>query len=196
MKVFNFFAHVFTVLSFLTLGSLLIIVSLHILSIEDAILNIRQIYENPWNSIQTGFVGMLFIMVGLTFAKMIVKKGHEADAVVLQSEMGPIVVSSHAIEDSIRKVLKRFHLVKESKIKTIIQNKDVEIRLRLVLWSGGLLPDLLSEIQEEIYLKLRKLLGDVGKVEITCDVQRIEDHDMDFPEIEKKQPISQISSSF
>jgi len=95
MKVFNFFIFVFAIFSFLTLGSLMLIVALHILSVEDALLKVREVYADGWMSLQTGFLGLLFITVGLAFTKMLVKKGREQDAVIVQSEMGPIVVSSN-----------------------------------------------------------------------------------------------------
>ena len=184
MKVYNFFAHIFSIFAFLTVGSLLIIVALHILSLEDAIFKLRELYASPLQSAQAGMIGLAFIVIGLSFARMIVKKGRDADAVILQGEAGPLVVSVSAIEDAVRKVLKRFNLVKECKIKTLIHSKDVEIRLRLVLWAGGRVPELLVEIQDEVYGRLRKLLSSDNKVEVSCDVQRIEDHELNLPQLD------------
>jgi len=184
MKVVNAFAQVFAILAFLTLGSLLIIVALPLLSIEDAILRIREVYDNPWKSFHTGLVGILFIMVGLTFSKMLMKKGRESEALIFESEIGPIVVSVTAMEDVVRKVLKRFHVVKDWKIKTVLQGRNVKISVRFVLWSGGGLPQLLAEIQEEIRTRVKKLLSPDNAVEVACDVQRIEDHDEEMQEPE------------
>ena len=55
--------------------------------------------------------------------------------------------------------------------------KDVDIKLRFVLWSGARIQALLGEIQEEIQARVAKLLGPENKIEIICDVQRIEDHE-------------------
>lgn len=179
MKVVNVFVQLFAIFAFLTLGSLLVIVSLHVLSLEDAVFKLRELYESPVRSVQLGLVGILFILAGLAFSKMLVKKGREAEAVIWQSELGPMVVSVTAMEDVVKKVLKRQHLVKEWKIKTLIHGKDVEIKIRLVLWSGGGVPKLLSEIQDEISSRLRKLLSAENKLEIVCDVQRIEDNSLE-----------------
>ena len=184
MKVFNFFAHIFAVFAFLTVGSLLIIVAGHILSVEDAVFKLRELYASPLQSLQAGLIGIAYIVIGLSFARMLVKKGRDADAVIIQGETGPLVVSVSAIEDAARKVLKRFNLVKECKIKTFIHSKDVEVRLRLILWAGGRVPELLAEIQEEVYARLRKLLSPDSKVEISCDVQRIEDHGLNLPDLD------------
>ena len=192
MKVYNFFAHIFAIFAFLTVGSLLMIVALHILSLEDAVFKLRELYASPVQSMQAGLIGLAFIIMGLSFARMIVKKGRDADAVILQGESGPLVVSVSAIEDAIRKVLKRFNLVKECKIKTLIHSKDVEIRLRLVLWAGGRVPELLADIQEEVHGRLQKLLSTDNKIEVSCDVQRIEDHELNLPRLDypEKQTLS------
>ncbi len=180
MKVFNVFAQIFAIFAFLTLGSLLMIVALHIIAYEDAVLNIQELYASPGRSFQTAVVGIVFIMVGLYFAKRFVKQGRETEALIFQSEIGPIIVSVTAIEDVAKKVLKRFHLVKEGKIKTLINGKNVEIKMRLVLWSGGRVPELVSEIQEEVRARVKKLTSADNRVEVTCDVQKIEDHEADL----------------
>ena len=182
MKVVNVVAQLFATFVFLTLGSMLIIVALHILSLNDAIIRVQELYESPWKSIQIAAIGFLFIAIGLIFAKMLLKTGKQDEAIIIQSEVGPMVVSSRAIEDVVKKVIKRFHLIKESKIKTVIQGKTVELKLRLVLWAGGTVPELLIEVQNQVRTRLNKLLGGEVKLEINCDVQRIEDHESDFPE--------------
>ncbi|MBI4115801.1 MAG: alkaline shock response membrane anchor protein AmaP [Candidatus Omnitrophica bacterium] len=182
MKVIQAFATIFSVLAFLTLGSLLLIVALRLLSLEDAVLRIQEMYTDPWRSIQTGMVGLLFIFVGLTFAKMLIKRGRQAEAVIFQGESGPVVVSTTAIEDVVKRILKRFPLVKEWKTKILIDNRDVEIKLRLILWSGGDVPALLTSVQQEVKDRLKKVLSPDGKLEIHCDVSRIEESHLEMEE--------------
>jgi len=192
MKVINVFAQIFAIFAFLTLGSLLVLVALHVLSVEDAVYKVRELYQSPLKSTQTGVVGLFFIIVGLIFSKMLVKKGRESDAIIFQSEIGPMIVSVTAVEDIVKKVLKRFHMIKEGKIKTMIHGKDLEIKLRLVLWSGQGVPKLLSEIQEEIGQRVHKILGPENRLEVVCDVTKIEDHEGDGadPETPHDQVIS------
>ena len=177
MKPLNLFAHVFSIFAFLTLGSLLLIVSFHIITFDDAVHQLRQLYETPWRALEAGILGIVFISVGLGFTRMLLKKRRQAEALIFQSEIGPIVVSSTAIEETAKKILKKFYLVKDGKVKTFIQGKDVELKVRLVLWSGARIQALLTEIQEEIRARVRKLLSPESKLEITCDVYRIEDHE-------------------
>ncbi len=180
MKVVNVFAQLFATFVFLTFGSLLIIVALRILSLSDALIRVQELYENPWKSVQIGLIGLLFIGIGLIFAKMLLKTGRQTEAMIIQSEAGPMVISAQAIEDVVKKVLKRFHLIKDWKIKTKIEGKSVEVIVRMVLWAGGTVPDLLIEIQNQTRSRLVKLLGSETQLEINCDVQKIEDHEADF----------------
>ncbi|HXV27542.1 MAG TPA: alkaline shock response membrane anchor protein AmaP [bacterium] len=195
MKVVNAFAQVFSIFAFLTIGSLLMMVALRILSMNDAMLKVRELYANPWQSVQTGIVGICFISVGLIFVKMIVKRGRQTDAIIYQSETGPVMVSVAAIEDIVKKVLKRFHLIKDFKIKTLFHGKNVEIRLRLVLWSGGQIPELLGDLQEQIRLRVKKLFGSESRIEISCDVQRVEEHDATLDPLELTQDKKETVSS-
>ena len=180
MKVVHAFATLFAVLAFLTLGSLLLMVGFHLLSQQDALVRIQEIYASPWRSLQTAFVGLLFILVGLTFAKMLIKRSRQTDALVFQGEIGPIVVSVTAIEDIVKKVMKRFSLIKEWKTKTLIDGRDIEVKLRLILWSGGDVPVLLGTIQQEIRDRLHKVLGGACSIEIFCDVIRIEESQVEM----------------
>ncbi len=156
--------------------------SLHLLSLEDALERVQEIYSSPWRSLQTGMVGLLFIFVGLALAKVLIKRGRQTEALVYQSDMGPIVVSVTAIEDIAKKVLRRFSLIKEWKTKVSIDNRDVEVKLRLVLWSGGDVPELLARVQTEVQERLQKILGSGCRLEIYCDVFRIEEAQLEVEE--------------
>ncbi|MFZ5801680.1 MAG: alkaline shock response membrane anchor protein AmaP [Candidatus Omnitrophota bacterium] len=176
MKVANFFAQVFAIFAFLTVGSLLVIVSLHILSASDAVSSVQELYTEPWSSLKTGILGLVFITVGLVFSKMLLKTGRSTDAILIPSEGGPVAIQVHAIEDLIRKVLKRFQLVKDCKMKVLARGRDLELRLRFTMWAGGHIPELLMEIQDAISARIHKLMGAETKLTIQCDVIKIEDH--------------------
>ena len=175
MKVTSAFAQLFAIFSFLTLGSLMIIVSLHLLAFDDAILKLQEIYQNPWRSVQVGVVGLVFIILGINFSKALVKSGRPNEAVIFHSEIGPMVVSSSAIEMAALKAIKHFSLVKKARVKINISGKDVELKLRLKLWAGGSVPLVLAELQEAVLSRVKRLLGPENQVTVICDVKGMED---------------------
>ena len=119
-------------------------------------------------------------MVGLSFARTLVKNGRETDALIISGENGPIVLTMTAIEDAVKKVLKKFHLIKDWKIKSEVRGKSLYIKMHFVLWSGSKIPELLSEVQREVTIRLSKLITSENRVEVACDVLRIEDYDAEF----------------
>ena len=175
MKVINAFAQLFAILAFLTLGSLMIIVSLHLLAFDQAILKVQEIYQSSWRSGQVGIVGLVFIVLGLAFAKMLIKAGRPNEAVIFQSEIGPMVVSSTTLGNAAVKAVKRFPLVKGAKVKVHIVGRKVEIKLRLVLWAGGHVPAILSELQQEVLHRVKRLLGADNQLIVICDVKGIDE---------------------
>lgn len=175
MKVTNAFAQLFAIFSFLTLGSLFIIVSLHLLAFDDAILKIQEIYQDPWRSVQVGVVGLMLIVLGLVFSKSLVKSTRPNEAVIFQSEVGPMVVSTGVLQNSALKAIKQFTLVKSAKVKVNLNGKNVELKLRLVLWTGNQVTELLSEIQAAVLARAKRLLGAENKVTVICDVKGIEE---------------------
>ncbi len=175
MKVTNAFAQLFAILAFLTLGSLMIIVSLHLLAFDDAILKVQEIYQSSWRSVQVGLVGITFIVLGLAFAKILVKAGRPNEVVIFQSEIGPMVVSSTTLGNADVKAAKRFPLVKNVKVKVNIIGRNIEIKLRLVLWAGGHVPAILAELQQEVQQRVKRLLGAENQLLVICDVKGIDE---------------------
>ena len=174
MKVINFFIQVFSIFAFLTIGSLMIIVSLHVLSMEDALLKVQYVYENPWQSFQMGTTGVLFICVGLIFSKNLVKRTRRDDDVVLYGKWGYVTVSVRAIDDLIRKVLRKFNVVREMQIQTEVEANRLKIVANLAVLAGWNLPELISTIQNELSERLNKMLGGGGvELELIVNVIKI-----------------------
>ena len=184
MKVASAFAQLFAILAFLTLGSLMIIVALHLLAFDDAILKVQEIYQSSWRSVQVGVVGLIFIALGLAFAKMLVKAGRPNEAVIFQSEVGPMVVSAGTLGNAAAKAIKHFPLVKNVKVKVNIIGKNVEIKLRLVLWAGGHVPTVLSELQQGVQQRVKRLLGSENQLIVICDVKGIDEAGTSLQDLE------------
>ncbi|HNV86662.1 MAG TPA: alkaline shock response membrane anchor protein AmaP [Candidatus Omnitrophota bacterium] len=177
MKVVHFFIHVFSVLVYLTIGSLLLIMSLRIASMENVISAVRQVYQGFWNPVQTFILGILFICVGLAFARFLVKRMRQDDALVYQSQMGRITISLTAIEDVVRKAVKKFLVVKDCKVKTELADARLDIILRLILWSSHNIPDIIREVQDEVRHKLIRILSLEYPFDVKVEVLKVEEHE-------------------
>ncbi|MBI1978134.1 MAG: alkaline shock response membrane anchor protein AmaP [Candidatus Omnitrophica bacterium] len=173
MKLINIFVHVIAIFAFLTIGSLMIIVSLHVLSMEDALLKVQEVYENPWQSFQMGVTGVLFIFVGLIFSKMLVKGTRKEDDLVLYGKWGYLSVSIRAINDLVRRVLRKFDVVREIQLETDAQASRLKIVANLSVLSGWNLPELIHAIQSDLTERLNKMLGGEIELELIVNVIKI-----------------------
>jgi uncharacterized alkaline shock family protein YloU len=176
MKVVHFFIHTLSVLVYLTFGSLLLIMALRIVAVGDMVASVRGLYDDFWSSLQIFVIGCLFICVGLTFAKLLIKQARSQNALVYQSRMGRVTVSLAAIEDIVKKTLKKFLVIKDCKIKVNLEDTELEIVMRLTLWSAMNIPDILREVQEEVRSRLNRVVGADYPLEIKAEVVKVEDH--------------------
>ena len=78
-------------------------------------------------------------------------------------------------------------MVKECKVKTNLQDTELEIILRLTLWSSLNIPDLIRDVQEEVRQKLVRVLGMEYPLQIKAEVVKVEEHrvDDDMPQSTK-----------
>lgn len=173
MKIVNVFVQIFAIFAFLTVGSLMIIVSLHVLTMEDALLKIQDVYENPWQSLQMGAAGVLFIFVGLVFSKTLVKSARRDDDVVLYGKWGYVTISLRAIDDLVRKILRKFDVVRESQIETRVDANRLKIVANLSVLAGWNLPELINTIQSELSEKINKMLGGGVELDLIVNVIKI-----------------------
>ncbi len=177
MKIANVFVYAFATLAFLTVGSLMIIVSLHVLSMEDALLKVQYVYENPWQSLQMGISGIFFIITGLICSKALVKYIRRDDDVVMYGKWGYMAVSLQAMDDLVQKIIRKYDVVKKLQSDIHVEGNKMKVIAKLTVISGWNLPELINTIQTELSKKLNKMLGGGVELELDVNVNKIIDSD-------------------
>ncbi len=173
MKVVQFAVAVFSIFTYLTLGSFLTILSLHLVDLDDAVRAVEELYTNPWRSFQAGLLGLVFVLLGLVFAKFLIKKA-QLEGLVYEGPMGRVTVSREAIVDITRRILKKYLLIQDQKVKVLIHGaNELEIRIRLVVWAGSPVPVFIRQIQDELREKLLKVLGPQSQVDVAVEVDKV-----------------------
>lgn len=173
MRIVNVFVYSFATLAFLTVGSLMIIVSWHVLSMEDALLKVQEIYENPWQSLKLGTTGILFIFVGLIFTKALVKIVRRDDDLVLYGKWGYLTVSLRAVEDLVQKIIRKFDVVKQIQTETHVDGNKLKLEVEISVISGWNLSELTNAIQNDLSERLNKMLGGGVELELALNVTKI-----------------------
>ena len=183
MRIVSIFVQIFAIFAFLTIGSLMIIVSLHVLSMEDALLKVQALYEESARSFQMGVVGSFFIFVGLIFAKSLVKSIRRDDDVVLYGKWGYITVSLRAIDDLVRRSVRKFDVVREAQIETDVDGNRLKIVANLTVLSGWNLPELINTVQSELTERISNMLGGGVELELIVNVIKIVEQPVEIQQI-------------
>jgi hypothetical protein len=173
MRLIHALVYIFSIFAFLTIGSLMIIVSLHVLTMEDALLKIQEIYESSWQTFRMGAAGILFIFVGLVFSKLLVKETRATEDVLLLGKWGYVSVSSKAIEDVVRKTLRKFDAIKEMRVKTEVHSNRLKIMTNLSVLTVWNISELTQLVQNELSNKVTRLIGDGVELEISVNIDKL-----------------------
>jgi len=157
MKPLHVFLIVLGTLVFLMLGCFLFFcVFIGLSSLEDVVKDIERLYDHR---ILAGCIGFFFVSVGYVGVKILIKRSNKDELFVVDSEYGRTSISVFAVEDLVKKVIKRYENVKRFKLKVAIQNKVLTITAVLVVWLGKPVADCIEEIQSEIKRKLITFVG-------------------------------------
>ncbi len=173
MRISRLFAYAFAAFAFLTLGSLMLIVSLHVLSMEDALLKVEELYEKPWQSVRMGISGLFFVVLGLVFSKFFVKSLKPSDDLILYGKWGHLNVSVRTISDLLRRVLKKYESIRLINVDVAASGNQLKVEANLVLLSEWGLPDLSSKIREEMIKRLKQILGAEVELDLVLNIRGV-----------------------
>ncbi len=177
MKIFDLFLKVFSVFSFLTIGSLLIMVSFHVVSVNELMLDIQNIYSSFGGSFQVFMIGFVFIFSGLAFAKMLIKQTRYSGGVVYTGPLGRTSVSLSAIEDIVKKVLRKRSEIINFDLKCRGFEKKVEVKIRLEVQLQQPLLEFSEQVQQDVRSRLMKVLELDNEVSVFVDIHQLKDAD-------------------
>ena len=162
MKLFDFFLDIFCVLALLIIGSLMIVVALHILPMEDALIQVQAIYESSLESLRLGVTGFLFIVVGLVLSKILVKKTRkDDDFFIIENDAGRFTITYAAVSGLVERALKKFDGIRHSEVDIIHKDGQLIITINtqvLQSFPNGSLEDLVNTLKQEVEARVRKML--------------------------------------
>ena len=176
MRFFNLLIDVFCIFALLTLGSLMLIVSFHILPMEDALIKVQELYETGAKQWQLGLTGLLLIVVGLALTKSLVKKTKtDDDLLIVDSESGRMAITYTAINDLTQRILKRFDAVRHASISTSYDQEKLKITASIHVLPGWNLAELTKVIEHDVEARVSKMLGSKVPIQIGINIAKIEE---------------------
>ena len=146
----------YTVSSFL-IGGLLIALASELLLAQDITNAILFTQLNLNAKIITGLLGLMIIMIGVSFAQVILGRMEKEKTIAFHTPAGQVTIALSAVEDLIKRLSLSFPEIKELKPDVIANKKGVEIKLRVILYSEVNIPNLTSQLQELIKMKVQEM---------------------------------------
>ncbi|PIQ87225.1 MAG: hypothetical protein COV74_01505 [Candidatus Omnitrophica bacterium CG11_big_fil_rev_8_21_14_0_20_45_26] len=168
MKFLNFLIDIVGVFTFLTIGSLMLIVAFQILPMEDALIKLQMIYEVGFERIRFALTGIFLILLGLSLARVLIKKSKaEDDFFAVDGDVGRITVTFSTINQLSQKVLKSFDYIRHPVLTSRYLNGLLKVEIKAPMVVGQDLEKVRKQIEAEISQRIKKVL----KCELPIEVR-------------------------
>ena len=173
------------------IGIVLIVSSLNLVPPQE-INNLLTLFQTNTNSrIITGLCGLLLIIIGFSFAQIILGKFQREKTIAFSTSSGEVTVALSAVEDLIRRLTGILPEIKELRPDVIATKKGIVVDLRVVLRSEANIPELTARLQEITKSKIQEVLGVEEQIVIKIHIVKISSHeekDRKRKDIEKDEP--------
>ena len=157
MKISQIILIIVAAIVFLMLGCFLFFcVFIGLSSIEDVLKDVYRLYAHRFIA---GFVGAIFLSMGYAIVKFLIKSTYKDELFITEDGAGRTSVALVAVEDIIRKALKKYANIKRFKFKVRVRNKVLVATINLVLLEGKAASEVVSEVKEKLMKKLRNFVG-------------------------------------
>ncbi len=144
-------------LVFLMLGCFLFFgVFVGLSSFNDVVKDVQRLYEHRFLA---GLIGFFFLCVGYYAVKTLIKRSYKDEIFVVDSDYGRTSISLAAIEDLVKKTLRKYENIKRYKLKVSVQNKVLTVQANLILWMGKPASEIIEVLQGELQKKLTNFVG-------------------------------------
>ncbi|MDD5044532.1 MAG: alkaline shock response membrane anchor protein AmaP [Candidatus Omnitrophica bacterium] len=173
MKFLTIIGVGFYVIVISLISTLLILFSLHILAVQDVTMVLSLLYTDNSYRIISGLVGLLLILLSLSFAQLILGKMQKERTIAFNSPSGRVTVALSAVEDLIKRMCASIPEVKELRPYVIAGKRGIEIDLKVILRSEINIPELTTRLQDMIKNRLQDILGIDEQIVVRIHVAKI-----------------------
>ncbi len=173
MRFLTHIAILFYVLVISILGGLTIFFALKIISLQEVTYYLQLAYNDEKLSQIVLGVGIALIILSFLFAKLIDGSRQKEKTIAFDNPSGRVSVSLSAVEDLVKRLLQKFAEIKEVKPVIVATKRGLEIDVRLVLKADVNIPEMTSQIQENIKQKVQDIIGLEDNVTVRIHISKI-----------------------
>jgi uncharacterized alkaline shock family protein YloU len=191
MRFFTVIGVIFYTTVLFIIAGILIVFALNWLPTNDIIQVIGYIQLSPNSRIITGLMGILLILISISFAQLILGRLQKEKTIAFSNPTGQVTISLSAVEDLIKRITSGIHEIREVRPDVIATKRGINISLRLILRSEANIPDLTSQLQDMVRSKVQEILGIEEPITVKIHVAKIitsEEREKKRKETEKDNP--------
>ncbi|MBU0534052.1 MAG: alkaline shock response membrane anchor protein AmaP [Candidatus Omnitrophica bacterium] len=164
MRVYNGFMLFLATVVFITLGVLLILLSLDVITVDALVKD---------HSFKILIGGISFALLGIAEIIIAVQSLNKMPVVAFSNPLGEVRVAYDALEGYVKSLSTEIHEIKDAKPQVVAGRDGIEIHVRLVVERDVNLPELTSKFQDLVSRYVKDVMGIDSITAIKVYVQRI-----------------------
>ncbi|MFC1809315.1 hypothetical protein ACFL3D_04260 [Candidatus Omnitrophota bacterium] len=172
MKMHHVLLIILGIVFALMLGSFLFGISMGLLTQEALVQEIDRLYEHRFITL---LVSIFLFHVSYVVTKTLIKQATREEIFISEGEFGRVSISILAVNDVVRKVLRKLDFIKKYKLDTYAQNRKLIIKLIIKDWDNKKVSEMADIINAELKAKLHKIMGLEGNVEVHIKIKKLND---------------------
>lgn len=172
MKIQHIILIIIGVLFTLMVASFLFGASIGVLSQEAMIKEVGRVYHHRFLAF---FVSILLFYISYTVIRTVAKKSTREELFISENDFEKVSVSLVAVQDVVRKVLRKTDNIRKYKLDMYGQQKTLILKIQIKQWEGDDIAAVTRQMAEDLKAKLFKITGLEGNVEVHIKIHNIED---------------------
>jgi hypothetical protein len=154
------------------IGSFLFGISLGLLNEEAVVQEIGRLYDHR---IITLIVSLFLFYTCYVVTRTLIKRATREEIFISEGDFGRVSISIPAVNDVVRKVMRKFDYIKRYRLDSYAQNKKLVVKIMIKDWDGRKVSDMTDAVIAELKTKLHKIMGLEGNIEVHLKIHKLND---------------------
>jgi len=173
MKILKSLVTIVHIFLFLGLGAALIVLAFGLVSADEIMNVINNIYADPNLRLALGVTGGMLVLIGLIITNLNFGKFQMEKTIAFENPEGQVTVSLSAIEDFIKKSVHHLPEVQELRSNVTASKKGINVICKATILADTNIPETTERIQNIVKAKVQDMLGLEETINIKINVAKI-----------------------
>lgn len=157
----------------LSVGAVLVLLSLNILVAAKLIETVNVIVQNPAYQITGTVIGVIIMLIGVIAPYRLEKRIKRNRFISFQNPDGEVTISLSAVEDYIHKIAKSIPGIKDVRSHVSSGKKGINVITDVSISASTNIPEVTERIQMEVKNKVQSMLGIEESINIRMNIKKI-----------------------